>query len=262
MSQPRNVLLLIGSPRIQRSNSYVIGKFLAEKLEEKGLVSEEAFTTRLVNTHEGTEKLLDSVDSADVIVLATPLYVDSFPSPTIKALELIHEHRKAASPKKPQLFVTIINSGFPEKEHMDIAIKILQNFAEASSFTWGGGIRVGWGMALNGEPLSEKKGMTRKLTRGLTLASVNLSTGQPTSEEAEELASALFVPLFLAKIMTRLFGKREWNKLAKENDADTKMYDRPYELNRQVGTESTSQGKTETHKKADLQDNQENWRTI
>ncbi len=261
MSQPRNVLLLIGSPRIERSNSYAIGKFLAEKLEEKGLVSKEAYTVRLVNTPEGTEKLLGSVDNADIIVLATPLYVDSFPSPTIKALELIHEHRKAVTTTKSQMFVAIMNSGFPEKEHMDIAIKIIRNFAEASNFTWGGGIRVGWGMALNNEPLNEKKGMTRKLTRGLTLASINLSAGQPISEEAEELASALFVPLFLAKTMARMFGKRGWNKLAKENNANAKMYDQPYELNRQeAGSESALQGKTETQKKADLQNNHENWR--
>ena len=57
MSQPRNVLLLIGSPRITGSNSYAIGKFLVDKLGEKGLVSEEEFVTRLVNTREGAEKI-------------------------------------------------------------------------------------------------------------------------------------------------------------------------------------------------------------
>ncbi len=232
MSQPRNVLLLIGSPRIERSNSYAIGKFLADKLEEKGLVAEEAFVTRLVNTFEGTEKLLKSVDNADIIILATPMYVDSFPSPTIKALELINEHRKIVAPTKSQMLVAIINSGFPEKEQMDIAVKILRNFAQASNFKWGGGIRVGWGMALNSEPLNEKKGMTRKLTAGLSLASVNLSEGQPISKEDEDLASTLFFPLFLAKSMTLLFGNRDWNKLAKGNNAQAKMYDRPYELNR------------------------------
>jgi hypothetical protein len=232
MSQPRNVLLLIGSPRIEKSNSYAIGKFLVDKLEEKGLVAEEAFVTRLVNTGEGTEKLLKSVDNADIIILATPMYVDSFPSPTIKAMELIHEYRKIVAPTKPQMLVAIINSGFPEKEQMDIALKILRNFAQASNFKWGGGIRVGWGMALNSEPLNEKKGMTRKLTAGLSLASVNLSEGQPISEKAEDLASTLFVPLFLAKTMTRLFLNRGWNKLAKGNNAQDKMYDRPYELNR------------------------------
>ena len=97
MSQPRNVLLLIGSPRCEKSNSHVIGKFLVDKLQKKGLTLEEAFATRLVNTREGTEKLLKSVDKADIIILATPLYVDSLPSLTIKALELIHENRKAIS---------------------------------------------------------------------------------------------------------------------------------------------------------------------
>ena len=231
MSQPRNVLLLIGSPRCERSNSYVIGKFLVDKLEEKGLVSEEAFVKRLVITREGADDLVKSVDNADIIVLATPLYVDSFPSPTIKALELIYEHRKTVLPTKSQLLVAIMNSGFPEKEHMDIAFKIIRNFAQASNFKWGGGIRVGWGMALNNEPLNEKKGMTRKLTRGLSLASINLSRGQPMSEEAEDLASALFVPLFLAKTMTQLFGNRDWNKQAKDNNAEAKMRDRPYEIN-------------------------------
>jgi multimeric flavodoxin WrbA len=261
MSQHRDVLLLIGSPRGEGSNSYAIGKFLLGKLEEKGFVPEELFAARLVNTREGIEKLLKSVDNADIIVLATPMYVDSFPSPTIKAMELIHQHRKAAPQTKSQMFVAIINSGFPEKEQIDIALKIIRNFAQASNFKWGGGIRVAWGMALNSEPLNEKKGMTRKLTRGLSLASINLSEGQPMSEEAEKLASTLFLPLFVAKSMTRLFGNRDWNKQAKENNANTKMYDQPYELNRQeADIESAPRGKTETQKKPDVQDNQEKWR--
>jgi hypothetical protein len=231
MSQPKNALLLIGSPRGDKSNSRVIGKFLIDKLEQKGLVSEEAFAIRSVYTREGTEKLLKSVDNADIVVLATPLYVDSFPSPMIRALELIHEHRKAAAPTKQQMLVAIMNSGFPEKQHMDIAFKIIRNFAQASNFKWGGEIRVGWGMALNSEPLNEKKSMTRKLTKGLSLAAANLSTGQPISKEAEESVSVLFLPLFVAKTMSGLFGNREWDTQAKKNYAKDKMRDRPYENN-------------------------------
>jgi hypothetical protein len=200
-------------------------------LEQKGLVSEEAFAIRSVYTRDGTEKLLKSVDNADIVVLATPLYVDSFPSPTIRALELIHEHRKAVAPTKPQMLVAVMNCGFPEKEHMDIAFKIIRNFADASNFRWGGEIRVGWGMALNSEPLNEKRGMTRKLTKGLSLAAANLATGQPISQEAEALVSALFLPLFVAKAMSSLFGNREWDKQAKENNAKDKMRARPYEIN-------------------------------
>jgi len=137
MSQPGNVLLLIGSPRGDKSNSRVIGKFLVDKLEQKGLVSQEAFATRSVYTGDGTEKLLKLVDGAGILVLATPLYVDSFPSPMIRALELIHEHRKTTASTNRQMLVAVMNCGFPEKEHMDIAFKIIRNFAEASNFMLG-----------------------------------------------------------------------------------------------------------------------------
>jgi hypothetical protein len=231
MNHQRNVLFLVGSSKCERGNSYAIGKFLVDKLMEKGLSIEQAFVTRLVNTQKGTQRLLKSVDNADIIVLSTPLYIDSFPSPTVKALELIHEHRKAESSTKTQLLVAIMNSGSPEKEHMDVALKIIRNFAQESNFKWGGGIRVGWGMALNCEPLNEKKGRTKKLTRGLSLASANLAEGQPISKEAEDLASTLFAPLLLAKIIVRLVVNPGWKKQAKENNAKAKMRDMPYKPN-------------------------------
>jgi len=223
---------LTGSPKGEKSNSYSIGKFLVEKLETKGLKSEEVFAPRLVLTKEGSEKLLKAVDNADIIVFSTPLYVDSFPALTIKALELIHEHRKAIPSTKAPLWVAIMNSGFPEKEQMDTAIRIIKNFVQESNFKWGGGIRVGWGSAINEEPLDEKNGMTRKLTRGLSIASSDLYEGNPISDEAEKLASAPFLPLFIEKIMVRLIINRYmWDKRAKENKVKDKMHDRPYEIN-------------------------------
>jgi multimeric flavodoxin WrbA len=231
MSQLKNVLLLTGSPKGEKSNSYALGKFLVERLEAKGLKSEEVFAPRLVLTNGGSEKLLKAVDDADVIVFSTPLYVDSIPALTIKALELIHEHRKTVPPTKAQLWVAIMNSGFPEKEQMDTAMAIVKNFVQESNFKWGGGIRVGWGSAINEEPLDEKKGMTRKLTRGLSMASSDLYNGNPISDEAEKLASAPFLPLFLEKIMIRLFINRYlWDKQAKDNKVKDKMHDRPYEI--------------------------------
>jgi hypothetical protein len=232
LSEPKNVLLLTGSPKGEKSNSYAIGKFLVEKLEGRGLKSEEIFAPRVVLTDTSLEKMLKSVDDADIIVFSTPLYVDSFPALTIEALELICDHRKAVPPTKPQLWVAIMNSGFPEKEQMDTAIRIIKNFVQQSNFEWGGGIRVGWGSAINEEPLDEKNGMTKKLTRGLSMASSDLYKGNPISAEAEKLASAPFLPLFVEKIMIRLMVNRYlWDKQAKENKVKNRMHDRPYEVN-------------------------------
>jgi hypothetical protein len=171
------------------------------------------------------------VDNAYVIVFSTPLYIDSFPALTIKALELIHEHRKISPPTKSQFWVAIMNSGFPEKEQMNTAMEIIKNFVKESNFKWGGGIRVGWGSAINEEPLDEKNGMTRKLTRGLSIAASDLYEGNPISVEAEKLASAPFLPLFVEKIVVRLIINRYmWDKRAKENKVKNKMHDRPYEI--------------------------------
>ena len=207
MSQPKTVLLLNGSPKCERSTSRTIGKFLVDKLEEKGLKSEEAFAARLVKTAEGFEKLSRLVADADIVVFATPLYVDSIPSFTIKAMEVIRDHRKT-NPHAAPLLVAIMNSGFPEKEHMEIALKIIQNFSDEANLRWGGAVAVGMGGALNSEQLNEKKGMTRNLTKGLSLAAVALAEGQPIPPEAEKLTSKPFLPMFMAKAMLVLWANQ------------------------------------------------------
>jgi hypothetical protein len=228
MNQLSTVLLLNGSPKCEKSNSRQIGKFLVDRLKEKGLKSEEAFIARLVKSSQESEKLLRLVNTAGIIVFTTPLYVDSLPSFTIKAMEVIRDHRVADPQVEDPLLVAVMNCGFPEKEHMEIALKIIKDFSEEANLRWGGAIVVGMGMALNGEPLSEKNGMTRNLTKGLSLAAVALAEGQPVPPEAEELASKSFLPLFLAKTMLRAFGKRMWNNQAKSNGVKPNMYARPY----------------------------------
>jgi hypothetical protein len=229
MNQPKTVLLLNGSPKCEKSNSRQIGKFLVDKLEEKGLKSEEAFIARLTRSPQGNEELQRLVNEADVIVFTTPLYVDSIPSFTIKAMETIQQQRTTQPQAESPLLVAVMNCGFPEKEHMEIALKIIRNFSEEANLRWGGAISVGMGMALNGEPLSEKNGMTRSLTKGLSLAAVALAEGRPIPLDAEKLTSKSFLPLFLAKSMLLAFGKRMWNNQAKDSGAKPDMYARPYE---------------------------------
>jgi multimeric flavodoxin WrbA len=229
MNQLNTVLLLNGSPKCEKSNSRQIGKFLEDRLEEKGLKSEEAFIARLVKSSQGSEKLLKLVNAASIIIFTTPLYVDSLPSFTIKAMEMIRDRRIAEPQVEDPLLVAVMNCGFPEKAHMEIALKIIKNFSEEANLRWGGAVLVGMGEALNGEPLSEKRGMTRTLTKGLSLAAVALAEDQTIPPEAEKLTSKAFLPLFLAKSMLRAFGKRMWNNQAKSNGVKPDMYARPYE---------------------------------
>lgn len=222
-------LLLIGSPRGKGSNSYVIGKFLASRLEEQGFTTDELFCMSSVKTPGGIEELLRQTDEADIIILATPLYVDSLPSYTIRAMELIHDHRKG-KPAGKQLLVGILNCGFPEPSHNDIALDIICNFADESALKWGGAVRVGMGEALNGK--LDGKGMGRRLAEGLSSGALSLSKGEPMSAKAEEMLSRPLVPLTLARLIMVLFVNRQWNKLAKGNNAVARMCDKPYEVSR------------------------------
>ena len=229
MDKPESVLLVSGSPKCERSNSRAIGKFLVEKLEEKGLKSEEAFTFRLANASGGMEKMLAMVDRADIIVVATPLYVDSLPSFTIKTMEVICEYCKNTPKKGDKILVAAMSSGFPEREHMEIALSIVHNFATEAGFQWGGQISLGMGEALSGKQLAEGNGMTGRLTEGISLAADALANGEPIPEEANKLMAKPLMPVFLAKAMMLLFGRFIWKSQVKDGSKGG-MQARPYEI--------------------------------
>ena len=58
--------------------------------------------------------LLDAVDSADVLVLAFPIYVDSLPYLVTRTLDLLAEHRQQRSPAAAPRLLCITNSGSPK----------------------------------------------------------------------------------------------------------------------------------------------------
>ncbi len=97
--------------------------------------------------------MLSAVDGARIIVLASPLYIDSVPAPVIRAMELIRDHRAHSPAPNEQRLLTIVNSGFPEVRHNFIALEIYKRFAVEAGFTWAGGLALGMGEAIAGEPL-------------------------------------------------------------------------------------------------------------
>ena len=93
MKTPRKALLLVGSPKPGASSSESLGAYLLEELEKRGVETQTMHVTKAVRSEEATEELLAAVDSADLVVLSFPLYIDSLPAPAIRALELIAGRR-------------------------------------------------------------------------------------------------------------------------------------------------------------------------
>jgi hypothetical protein len=107
----RRALLLVGSPRLEKSTSSSLGSYLFEQLRQHGVESETIFIYKAINTRERMDALRQAIDRADLVVLAFPLYVDTLPAPVISALEDVVAH--GTSKTKPTRFAAIVNCGFP-----------------------------------------------------------------------------------------------------------------------------------------------------
>jgi multimeric flavodoxin WrbA len=224
MNSPKTALLLIGSPRIDKSTSASLGNYLVSRLEEFGLISEKLFIYRIVNHAEMIRNLFQSIENADLIILTFPLYVDSIPAPVIKIMELIKENRVTLKNKKSQNFIAIVNSGFPEASQSSVALQICKIFSKESGFLWKGGLALGAGGAVNGAPLLERSGMLRNVIKGLDITAEALKDDKEIPQEAIDLFSKKFIP----NIIYRSFGNLGWRIQARQYRGRQKLKAKPY----------------------------------
>ncbi len=224
MSKYKKAVLLIGSPKGERSTSVSLGNYLMSKLEESGMLSENLFIHRLVNREEKIQSLFELINNADLIILSFPLYVDSLPAPVIKAMELIKEEQEKLENKKSKDFIAICNSGFPEASQSTIALKICKIFSKACGFNWRGGIAIGGGGAISGRPLERIGGMVRFIIAGLDITAQAIIESKEIPKEAIELFSKPFIP----RSLYIYGGNLGWRLQARRLGAGKKIKDKPY----------------------------------
>ena len=87
--------------------------------------------------------------TADLFVLATPLYVDALPSLATHALELVARER--LGDRTDARFLPLINCGFPEPEHTRTAIRITRHFARRAGYLFAGALPLGGGGTVTSE---------------------------------------------------------------------------------------------------------------
>jgi len=208
MSEIKKALLLIGSPKGPKSTSNSLGSFLIEKLEERGINTKKAYIYRMLNREEKQKELFTLIKESDLIILSFPLYVDSLPSPVIKAMELIsnnHSNEKNHDYSEKSL-VAISNSGFPESEQITIAMKICEQFSIEVGYRWLGGLKVGGGPFIHGKKLEERGKMVQHIIDGLIKASDDLIKGEKISDEVVDFLSKPFI----SKRIYKLMGNMGW----------------------------------------------------
>ncbi|MFW9970068.1 MAG: NAD(P)H-dependent oxidoreductase [Candidatus Odinarchaeota archaeon] len=226
MSTDKNALLLVGSPRVEKSTSASLGNYLISKLEEFGMKSEKGFIHRLVNREEKIQSLFEMIDRADLIILTFPLYVDSLPAPVIKAMELIKGERERSESEESKSFIAISNNGFPEGHQNMTALHICKIFAEDCGFIWKGGLALGQGGSIGGIPLLERGGMVRNVVKGLNITAQALRDGKQVPQEAIDLFSKRFIPNFFYNAIVNL----GWRLQKRKYGTKKKIKAKPYSL--------------------------------
>ncbi len=224
MDTPKHALLLVGSAKRPHSNSESLGSYLCQQLAEHGFETETLHLYRALRSEEGVEALLAATDRAGVVILAAPLYVDCLPYLVIRALELIAAHRQSDGVPKAQRLVALLNCGFPEAAHNEVALAICRQFAREAGFEWAGGLALGGGEAIGGRPLAELGGMMRHAVQGLDLAAEALAAGRPLPEPAVATMAKSFIPAWTYTLM----GGFGWRWRAKKHGAHKKLHARPY----------------------------------
>jgi multimeric flavodoxin WrbA len=221
--KPRSALLLVGSPRGSASVSASLAAHLGLLLAERGLL----VATESVNARDPRTGLEihdpGGLRQADLLVLTTPLYVDSLPAPVTAFLETLASQRALASPSRAR-FLAIVNCGFPEAVHNDTALAICRQFASEASLDWVGGLGLGAGGMFAGKPLAQLGGRARNLTQALSLTADALAEGRVVPEEARRLVAKLPIPRWLY----RFFGDWGFRQEAKKHGVRARIGARPY----------------------------------
>ena len=225
MISKKRVLLLIGSAKEKPSTSESLGTYLLEKLSVEGFSTETLFIHKALRSDKSRRKLLEAISEDEIIVIVTPLYIDSLPYVVIRAMELIAKDRGIKNDLQEQRLLCIVNCGFPEAHHNDMALAMLRQFARKAGFQWAGGLALGAGEFIGGKPLLKVKGMARNVIKALDLVADALVKGTPVPHEAVKKMAKLIVPSWLYM----LFGNMGWKIRAIKHGVYRKLANRPYE---------------------------------
>ncbi|WP_076792253.1 NAD(P)H-dependent oxidoreductase [Chlorobium sp. KB01] len=221
---PRRALLLVGSPRLDKSTSSSLGSYLFEQLNQYGIETETIYLYKAINSAERMEALREAIAMADLAVLAFPLYVDTLPAPVISVLEDVVAHCKGKT--KPTRFSAIVNCGFPEASQNESSVALCAGFARAAGFEWMGGLSLGAGEGVvRALPLKELGGQGAPLRKALEIAAGELAKGQPVSDSVQELLSRPLMPQWLYK----LGGTVGWKMRARKFGTQKQLKARPYQ---------------------------------
>ena len=225
---PQKAVLLVGSPRGNKSVSRTLGERLMSGLAARGTAVETHSIYGAWAAEAKMTALLEAVDAAGVVVVSFPLYVDHLPAPVMRLLERIADRRAGKTPAKRPLLAALVQCGFPETLQNQPAVDIMERFAEAAGFAWAGALALGMGGAVQGRLKDKPNGMLRNVVAGIDAAAAALAEGRAIPADAVETFGKPLMPKRLY-VLAANFG---WRQEKRKNVRRVDLYAKPYEVTR------------------------------
>lgn len=260
MTEFKNALLLVGSPKGKNSSSKSLGSYLLTRIAERDILTKTIYLYSALSRKKKEIDFLKEIEEADLIILAAPLYIDTLPAKVIKALALIAKdradsnkdnindkehiyHKDSVNAKKKinedkikindksqsfntgKYFLAISNCGFPEAEQNLVAQRVYEEFALSTGFKFLGAIAIGMGGAVSGRSLNELGRMAKNLREGLDQAAVEIMNKEKISQST---LNKIAEPMISPKFLYTLGGNLSWKVQALKNGVYSKLNARPY----------------------------------
>jgi hypothetical protein len=130
--------------------------------------------------------------------------------------------------------VAIVNSGFPETRQNAAALAVCREFAVQRGFAWAGGLALGAGGAVGGQPLTAAKRSgppVKNVIAALDMTAAALAEGLPIPAGATRLFQKSLIPFpfpVWRALYMRLAGKGFEQLAAKNGIGKDQLLAQPY----------------------------------
>lgn len=199
------IALINGSPKMKDSASNCILHELKAFLEKNSNIITEYYFRKPQLSKKEMEELIEY----DILVFAFPLYVDGIPSHLLNCLIQLEGY--FANIKEKEIMVySLVNCGFYEGHHNELAIEMMENWCAKAGLRWGQGIGIGAGgmlPTLNNIPIGH--GPKKNLEKVLKQLADNIV--KCASEEN------IFTTANFPRVLYKLAAEMGWRRSIKAN---------------------------------------------
>lgn len=211
----KKFLIINGSPR-KNGTSCSFARTIRKLAEEKNCAAEIFHVHELFAANNNWTSFKNAVGESAVIVLVSPLYVDTLPYPVVRLFEkMCIELRQVLCGKS---FFAVGQCGFPDTTMLEPFLGSCRFFAEQAGMQWRGGLGYGGGSIINGAHLEDLGKKGGKIISAFALALDDVLSERTISSAAQDLLAVKIPALLLYPLAAFLNHKAR--KGAKKHRVD------------------------------------------